>query len=301
MLPRKAVALLVVALIPTVVWAQRHGGMRGGGRPAGQHSGSNPGRGMGSGHGHGQSAPTSAPLTIGPGRGLAPYTGYGNINHPGLGFAPNTPGIGYPVGSIQPLVTLPQPLIGPIRPGVAGYSPHVGYGGGYGGRRGLPYPAGSYYGGYGRYGYNYGYGGVSVIGVPVPVPVLVEGYGYPYGYAQPPQVIIIQPGAQGQYEAQAEERPRHWPAPTRGETGEKTLIYETRAPTTPAAEEKPSRPLTLLIFKNRSIYAVTDYWKDGDRLCYDTSYGTQNCVSLDLLDLELTKKLNDERNVKFEL
>lgn len=281
---RMVVTLLALNLVPALAIAQRHGGghHRGGGG-AGQHSGNSAGPRMG--YGYGQGNPGSSPLVVAPGRGLAPFTGYGNINHPGLGFAPNTPGVGFPF-------TTAHPFIGPIRPGATAFGPPVGYGG----RHGQRYPAGYYYGGYGRYGYGgYGFGGVAVIGVPVAVPVMVDGYAYP----QAPQVIIIQQPA-GQGEAQAEERPRHWPGPSRVEREpdkETSLIYETRPPSV----EKPSPPLTLLVLKNHSIYAVTDYWKEGDRLCYDTSYGTQNCVSFDLLDLEFTKKLNEERNVKFKL
>lgn len=292
---RMVVTLLALNLVPALAIAQRHGGghHRGGGG-AGQHSGNSAGPRMG--YGYGQGNPGSSPLVVAPGRGLAPFTGYGNINHPGLGFAPNTPGVGFPITSgIQPLPTTAHPFIGPIRPGATAFGPPVGYGGYYG----LPYPPGYHYGGYGPYGYGYGFGGVTVIGVPVavPVPVAVGGYAYPQ---QPPQIIIIQPGAQGQPQAPAEEQPRHWPSSTRIEREpekEVRLIYETRPP----AAEKPSQPLTLLVFKNHSIYAVTDYWKEGDRLCYDTSYGTQNCVSFDLLDVEFTRKLNEERNIKFKL
>lgn len=273
MVTRIAAVLLASSLIPNLAIAQRSGyggtGTRAsspGAQPgrAAMTTGSRYGHRYGHGHFRGQG-------------GLAPPAGYGNINHPGLGYAPNTPGIGYPLTpSIQPMPTISQPLIGPIRPGAVGFGRPYRYG--YPGR----------YGGYYSYGGYYGAGGVAVVGVPV----VVGGYGYP----QAPQVIIIQQPAD-----QPQERPRQWPGTIRTEReGENArgLIYETRpAP----AREKPAKPLTLLVFKDHSIYAVTEYWKEGDRLCYVTSYGSQNCVSLDLLDLEFTKRLNEERSVKFEL
>ena len=48
-------------------------------------------------------------------------------------------------------------------------------------------------------------------------------------------------------------------------------------PRPPLAQERPTKPLTLLVLKDHSIYAVTEYWKEGDRVCYVTSYGSQNC------------------------
>jgi len=73
---------------------------------------------------------------------------------------------------------------------------------------------------------------------------------------------------------------------------------------TVAPEPKPvpeAKPVTLLVFKNHSIYAVSDYWVDDGRVHYITSYGAQDSASTDQLDMDFTRKLNDERSVKFEL
>lgn len=290
MMTRIAVVFLAFSLVPTLAEAQRRGSGRTGTRvssPGGRLSG--PAMTIGSSHrsghrsghryGHGHFRPGSL---------VAPPAGYGNINHPGLGFAPNTPGIGVPLAQgIQPLPTRNHHLIGPIRPGVTDFGrPH---------RHGKRYRSrySSRYRSYYNYGSSYGAGGVAVVGVPV---VVGGGYGY---YPQQPQVIIVQqPAYQGQLQAQ--EPPRHMPGKilTEREAEQRGLIYETRPP---LAQERPTKPLTLLVFKNHSIYAVSEYWKEDDSICYVTSYGSQNCVSLDLLDVEFTKNLNEERSIKFEL
>jgi hypothetical protein len=58
---------------------------------------------------------------------------------------------------------------------------------------------------------------------------------------------------------------------------------------------------TLLAFKDHSIFAVTDYWVDNNRLNYVTNYGTTGTAALDQLDLSLTLKLNNDHGVTFEL
>ena len=285
MMTRIAAVFLAFSLIPTLALAQRRGS--GGTQtrvssPGGRLRG--PVRTVGHGHGsrhrygHGHFRPAAL---------VAPPTGYGNINHPGLGYAPNTPGIGVPLTpGIQPLPTISQPLIGPIRPGATAFGPSRRY------RRFSRHGHPRRYGNYYNSGGFYGAGGIAVVGVPV----VVGGYGY---YPQAPQVIIIQqPAYQGQLQAQEPPPPMPGRILTEREAEERGLIYETRPP---LAQEKPTKPLALLVFKNHSIYAVSEYWKEGDRICYVTSYGSRNCVSLDLLDQEFTKKLNEERSVKFEL
>jgi len=68
-----------------------------------------------------------------------------------------------------------------------------------------------------------------------------------------------------------------------------------------AAEPLPAPRLTLLVFKDHSIYAVSDYWLEGGQLHYVTSYGARNAVPIEQVDLEMTARLNWERNVEFTL
>jgi len=58
-----------------------------------------------------------------------------------------------------------------------------------------------------------------------------------------------------------------------------------------------AKSLTLLALRNETIYAVTDYWLDGDRLDYLLPSGTRGVCALSDLDLVRTTQLNSERGV----
>ena len=74
---------------------------------------------------------------------------------------------------------------------------------------------------------------------------------------------------------------------------------------TPAASSKhgaePNHPITLLQLKNGWMYALSEYWVEGDNLRYVTSYGGKNSVPLDLIDFSTTIRLNSERGVELSL
>jgi hypothetical protein len=63
---------------------------------------------------------------------------------------------------------------------------------------------------------------------------------------------------------------------------------------------KASR-LTLIALKNDIIFAVTQYWVDGDHLSYTRSSGASGDLSLDELDWARTTQLNSERGVSVTL
>jgi hypothetical protein len=67
---------------------------------------------------------------------------------------------------------------------------------------------------------------------------------------------------------------------------------------TPVAEESPT---FLIAFKDHTIYSAIAYWVEGDTLHYVTNQSTHNQVSLDLVDRELSDRLNRERQVDFRL
>jgi len=71
-----------------------------------------------------------------------------------------------------------------------------------------------------------------------------------------------------------------------------------RAPAEPAGS---SSRLTLLVLKDHSISAVTDYWLEDGQLHYTTSYSGEAAVPLERVDLEMTVQLNWECGVKFAL
>jgi hypothetical protein len=68
----------------------------------------------------------------------------------------------------------------------------------------------------------------------------------------------------------------------------------------PVLQAKTS-PLTLLVLKNEIIFAVTQYWVDGDHLSYLRLSGASGDLSLDELDWPRTTQLNSERGISVTL
>jgi hypothetical protein len=60
-------------------------------------------------------------------------------------------------------------------------------------------------------------------------------------------------------------------------------------------------PVTLLQLRDGSMYGLVDYWVEDGQLHYKTSYGVQNSIELDRIDLEQTVRLNADRGVQFVL
>ena len=69
----------------------------------------------------------------------------------------------------------------------------------------------------------------------------------------------------------------------------------------PSTAQPPTKPVTLLAFKDHTILAVTDYWIEGNWLYYEATPGWKTSIPLDQLDFALTQQLNRERNVPFVL
>lgn len=57
----------------------------------------------------------------------------------------------------------------------------------------------------------------------------------------------------------------------------------------------------LIAMKDHTIFPAVAYWVDGDTLNYITIQGVHNRASLDLVDRDFSKQLNDERHVDFAL
>jgi hypothetical protein len=69
-----------------------------------------------------------------------------------------------------------------------------------------------------------------------------------------------------------------------------------------SGESNPNLPqVTTLVLKDGIFVGVTDYWVDGDKLGYITTYGRQNAIDLDRLDLQKTVNLNSTRGIPFVL
>jgi hypothetical protein len=66
-------------------------------------------------------------------------------------------------------------------------------------------------------------------------------------------------------------------------------------------EIEAEKPLTVLYLKNGAVYAVTNYWIEDNKLHYLTSYGGEDTISMDEIDLQKTVDVNAKRGVEFIL
>ncbi len=57
----------------------------------------------------------------------------------------------------------------------------------------------------------------------------------------------------------------------------------------------------LIAYKNHSVYSALAYWVEDKTLHYVTTDNTHNQASLDLIDVPLTKSLNQRNDVPFSL
>ena len=189
--------------------------------------------------------------------------GTGNVLHPGTGSAP--------------IPTFPQALSNTVqgRP----------FTGGGGVRRtrsaafGYPIIVGAVPGYYGDYGAGYyGDAGYPPQQQQPPVNVTVVNQQPPT-----PTVIINQ-----NYGPQA--------APPDTDTGDAHVFQAPSGGSASYAQPPDSgqQKYALIAFKDHSVYSAAAYWIDGNTMHYVTPQGTQNQASLDLVDLELTKKLNQK-------
>lgn len=135
-------------------------------------------------------------------------------------------------------------------------------------------------------------------------PIYVGGYGMGYAsdYSLPSQV---DPGYQQPYAAQQQpviinQYFTTAPAydPITAPAAEIYHAYPERQPSEePQASAAPS--YYLLAFKDHSVYSALAYWIEDKTLHYVTPQKTHNQASLDLVDVEFTKKLNLNRDMPF--
>lgn len=62
-----------------------------------------------------------------------------------------------------------------------------------------------------------------------------------------------------------------------------------------------NQQITMLVLKEGISFMVVDYWVEDGKLGYVTTYGRQNTIDFDRLDLDQTVKLNSSRGVPFVL
>jgi len=79
------------------------------------------------------------------------------------------------------------------------------------------------------------------------------------------------------------------------------IFVELKPKVVAAQPGRLSSQLTLLVFKDNSISAVTDYWLEDEQLHYKGFSGAESAVPLERIDLDMTAYLNWQRGVKFVL
>jgi hypothetical protein len=207
--------------------------------------------------------------------------GFGSVVHPGMGHSPTaTP----PLGQFGGGRNFSR---GFANPGHANHPQH--------GSTGIvPYPV--YYGGY--YGGGYGYD--------------PSAPGYQPGYQDDgsqgpgvPSVVINQNFVPPQANPQVRDYNGDQP-PQQEQSGLK--LYEA-PPSHPYADAAAQRAaantgqptIYLIAFRDHSIVQALGYWMEGNTLHYVSAEQTLNQVSIDLVDRDLSQRLNDERGLDFRL
>lgn len=218
------------------------------------------------------------------GRSHAPYrtygspTGFGNILFPGTGSAP-------PLTS--PFSITDTTFAQRLGATISGFPPYTGAPiGAQRGRRGA-------------------------VAAPVLYPVFVGGYSYPYTYEQQPNVVVVYPAQTAPpvtiYQSFTQEPgparpvireygPGSWDNPPQ-DSGVRVYDAPSRTPAAPADE----RVIFLIALKDGSVYSAVAYWVEGETLHYLTPQAQHNQVSLDLVDRQVSEKLNQGRKVEFRL
>jgi hypothetical protein len=112
-----------------------------------------------------------------------------------------------------------------------------------------------------------------------------ESFGYPYA-----------PSMSDEIEGRIENQPQYYEAAP--------FSYEYQYPPEGPKNSESAEPegkLLLLYLKDGSMYALTNYWVAGGKLHYVTSYGGENAIEMDLVDVQHTVDVNSKRGVTFVL
>jgi hypothetical protein len=217
--------------------------------------------------------------------------GFGSVLYPGMGHAPTA-----------------TPPIGQFGAGYGGYgrgfanpgrANHPQHGGGVI----VPYPV--FYGGY--YGYDPSAAGYA------------PGYGpgYPPNYGDDssqsngpglPSVVINQNFVPPQANPQVREYTGDQQQATQDQSGLKLYQAPPSHPYADAQAQAQQRSansgqptIYLIAFRDHTIVQALGYWMEGNTLHYVSAEQTLNQVSIDLVDRDLSQRLNDERGLDFRL
>ena len=224
------------------------------------------------------------------GQGRGPYWslgGFGNVLYPGTGHAPVTPPGGITGPNFSGRFGGPSGRVF-ANPFQANHPQH-------GHTVIVPYPV--FYGGAYGGGYGYDQGGAA--------------YAPGYGDQTPP---VINSGAapsvvinQNFIPQQASPQVREYNSNEPPDQQSGMRLYQNPShPYADAGGNAGARPddqptIYLLAFKDHSIVQALGYWMEGATLHYVSVEHSLNQVSIDLIDRDLSQRLNDERGLEFRL
>ncbi len=212
--------------------------------------------------------------------------GFGSVVYPGMGHAPTaTPPIGqFSNGGFSR---------GFVNPGHASHPQH-------GSTVIVPYPV--YYGGYYGNGYSgdpsaAGYGNGAG-----------PGYGDDGSQSGPglPSVVINQNFVPPQANPQVRDYAPDQPPQQQDQSGLKLYqappshpYADAAAAQRAASSDQPT--IYLIALRDHTIVQALGYWMEGSTLHYVSAEHTLNQLSINLVDRDLSQRLNDERKVDFRL
>jgi hypothetical protein len=131
-----------------------------------------------------------------------------------------------------------------------------------------------------------------------------NGYGYPPPDQQPNGPIVNPPQQMPQVIINQNFIPEH-ANPVIHEYTEDSSggihIYEAPGRETADTPADENTSFFLIAFKDHSIYSAFAYWVEGDTLHYVTQQRVHNQASLNLVDRELTEKLNRNHSMQVKL
>ena len=167
----------------------------------------------------------------------------------------------------------------------------------------VPYPVyyGGYYGGYGydpsASGYQQGYApgyaddGSQSGGPALPSVVINQNFVPPQ--ANPQVRDYSDQQAQQQQQPQDQSGMKVYQGPPVHPYPESAVTQRA------AANDQPT--IYLIALRDHTIVQALGYWMEGSTLHYVSAEHTLNQLSIDLVDRDLSQRLNDERNVDFRL
>jgi hypothetical protein len=124
-------------------------------------------------------------------------------------------------------------------------------------------------------------------------------YVSPYAYGAPPYGPVPDPGALApQQQPVIINQYFGAPGPPAPNAPDAAANTSAQAPGDPIGSPQN---YYLIAYKNHAVYTALAYWVEDKTLHYVTTQNTHNQASLDLIDLTLTKSLNQHNDVPFSI